>query len=188
METTAPSALDRLRGGLPHRGTDTGLIILRNKARRLVREYNDAPDDQTLARTRLLASLFGSLGERPDVDAPLYCEYGQHVFAGDDFTTGPNCVLVDVGKIMIGDRVRFGPGVHVYAVARPLDPAQRAEGLEQAAPITIGDDVWVGGGSILNPGVTIGAGTTIGSGSVVLKDIPAGVFASGNPCRIVREL
>lgn len=188
METTAPSALDRLRGGLPHRGTDTVLIILRNKAHRLVREYNDTPDDQTLARTRLLASLFGGLGERPDVEAPLNCAYGQHIFAGDDFTAGPNCVLRDVGKITIGDRVRLGPGVHIYAVARPLDPAQRAEGLEQAAPVTIGDDVWIGGGSILNPGVTIGAGTTIGSGSVVLKDIPAGVFASGNPCRIVREL
>jgi maltose O-acetyltransferase len=188
METTAPSALERLRGGLPHRGTDTDLIILRNKAHRLAREYNEAPDDQMHARTRLLASLVGGLGERPDVCAPLHCAYGQHIFIGDDFMAGPNCMLMDVGTITIGDRVRLGPGVHVYAVARPLDPAKRAEGLEQAAPITIGDDVWIGGGSILSPGVTIGAGTTIGAGSVVLKDVPAGVFASGNPCRIVREL
>ena len=188
METTELSAVERLRGGLPHRGTDTDLIILRNKASRLAREFNEAPNDQTLARTRLLASLFGGLGERPDVSAPLHCAYGQHIVVGDDFTAGPNCMLVDVGAITIGNRVRLGPGVHIYAVARPLDPAKRAEGLEQAAPITIEDDVWIGGGSILNPGVTIGAGSTIGSGSVVLKDVPAGVFASGNPCRIVREL
>ncbi len=188
MQTTAPSAIDRLRAGLAHHSTDPSLIMLRQKARKLVREFNDLPEDQRTARTRTLASLFGSLGERTEIDAPLYCEYGQHVYVGDHFVSGPNCVLVDVGKVTIGNRVRFGPGVHVYAVARPLDPTQRAEGLEQAAPITIGDDVWIGGGSILNPGVTIGAGTTIGSGSVVLEDIPAGVFASGNPCRVVREL
>lgn len=188
MQTTAPSDLDRLRAGLAHRSTDPGLIIIRQKARKLVREFNALPEDQHTARTRTLASLVGALGERTEVDAPIFCEYGQHIHLGDDFVAGPNCVLVDVGKINIGDRVRLGPGVHVYAVARPLDPAQRAEGLEQAAPVTIGDDVWVGGGSILNPGVTIGAGTTIGSGSVVLENIPAGVFACGNPCRVVREL
>ncbi|MEM1043759.1 MAG: sugar O-acetyltransferase [Bacteroidota bacterium] len=188
MQTTAPSALDRLRAGLAHRGNDPGLIMIRQKARRLVREFNALPEDQRTARIRTLASLFGALGERTEIDAPIFCEYGQHVHVGDHFVAGPNCVLTDVGKITIGDRVRFGPGVHVYAVARPVNPGQRAEGLEQAAPVTIGDDVWIGGGSILNPGVTIGAGSTVGSGSVVLEDVPAGVFASGNPCRVVREL
>ncbi len=188
MQTTAPSALDRLRAGLAHRSTDPGLILIRQKARRLVREFNGLPEDQRTARMRALASLFGSLGERPDVDAPFFCEYGQHIHVGADFVAGTGCVLVDVGQITLGDRVRFGPGVHVYAVARPLDPAQRAEGLEQGAPVTVGDDVWVGGGTILNPGVTVGAGTTVGSGSVVLEDLPGGVFACGNPCRVVREL
>ena len=188
METTAPSALDRLRAGLAHRSTDPSLIMLRQKTRRLVEAFNTMPEDQRTARTRALASLVGALGDRPEVDAPLYCEYGQHVHVGDEFVAGPGCVLIDVGTITLGDRVRFGPGVHVYAVARPLDPAQRAEGLEQAAPVTVGDDVWIGGGSILNPGITVGAGTTIGSGSVVLEDIPGGVFACGNPCRVVREL
>lgn len=184
----APSALDRLRGGLPHRSTDPGLIMLRQKARALVREFNATPEAQMTARLRTLASLFGALGTNPEIDAPFFCEYGQHIHIGDDFVAGPNCVLTDVGKITIGDRVRLGPGVHLYAVARPFDPAQRAEGLEQAAPISIGDDVWVGGGTIVNPGISIGAGTTIGSGSVVLEDVPAGVFACGNPCQVVREL
>ena len=188
MQTTAPSALDRLRAGLAHRSTDPSLILIRQKTRRLVGEFNGLPEDQRTARSRALASIFETLGDGAEVEAPLFCEYGRHVHVGEGFVAGPNCVLVDVGTITIGDRVRLGPSVHVYAVARPLDPAQRAAGLEQAAPITIGDDVWIGGGSILNPGVTVGAGTTIGSGSVVLEDMPAGVFACGNPCRVVREL
>ncbi len=183
-----PSALDRLRGGLPHRGTDPGLIMLRQKARALVREFNATPEDRMTVRLRTLASLFGTLGHNAEIDAPFFCEYGQHIFVGDEFIAGPNCVFTDVGRITIGDRVRFGPGVHLYAVARPFDAEQRAEGLEQAAPITIGDDVWVGGGTIVNPGITIGWGSTIGSGSVVLEDVPAGVFACGNPCQVVREL
>jgi maltose O-acetyltransferase len=184
----APSALDRLHDGLPYKSNDPSLVLIRQKARRLVREYNAAPEDSMTARTRLLASLFDTLGVRPDVDAPFFCDYGRHIRLGDDFIAGPNCVLVDAGLITIGDRVRFGPGVHIYAVARPLDPTQRAAGFEQAAPVTIGDDVWIGGGSIINPGVAIGAGTTVGAGSVVLQDLPERVFASGNPCRVVREL
>ncbi len=188
MQTTAPSALDRLRAGLAHRSTDPSLILLRQKARRLVAAFNATPEDRRTERTRALASIVAALGEGAEVDAPLFCEYGRHITVGVGFVAGPGCVLVDVGTITIGDRVRLGPGVHVYAVARPLDPAQRSEGLEQAAPVTIGDDVWIGGGSILNPGVIVGAGSTIGSGSVVLEEVPAGVFACGNPCRVVREL
>jgi maltose O-acetyltransferase len=188
METPTASALDRLREGLPYESTDPELILIRQKARRLTREYTDVPDGSLTARTRVLASLFDLLGDRPEIDAPFFCEYGRHVQVGDDFVAGPNCVFVDAGLITIGDRVRFGPGVHIYAVARPLDPTQRAAGFEQAAPVTIGDDVWIGGGSIVNPGVTIGEGSTVGPGSVVLNDVPPGVFASGNPCRVVREL
>jgi maltose O-acetyltransferase len=184
----APSALDRLRDGLPYKSSDPELVLIRQKAHRLTREYNATPDESLTARTRILASLFDTLGVRPEVDAPFFCDYGRHLRVGDDFMAGPNCVLVDAGLITIGDRVRFGPAVHVYAVARPLDPQQRAAGFEQAAPVTIGDDVWIGGGSIINPGVTIGSGTTVGAGSVVLQDLPERVFASGNPCRVVREL
>lgn len=188
MQTDAPSALDQLREGLPYRSSDPSLILVRQKTRRLVREYNDASEEGMTAHTRILASLFEKLGARPDIVPPFFCEYGRHVHLGDDFVAGPNCVLMDAGTITIGDRVRFGAGVQIYAVARPLDPAKRAEGFEQAAPVTIGDDVWLGGGVIVNPGVTIGAGTSVGAGSVVVQDLPAGVFASGNPCRVIREL
>ncbi len=183
-----PSALDLLRAGKAYRADDPELIMLRGRARRLAREYNAAPEAEHTQRLRLLASLLGAVGDGPDVDAPLSVEYGRNVFAGRRFVAGPNCVLVDAGRITLGDDVRLGPGVHIYAVARPLDPAQRAESFEQAAPVVIGDGVWIGGGSIINPGVSIGAGTIIGPGSVVLEAIPAGVFATGNPCRVVREL
>jgi len=184
----APTALDRLRGGLPHRSTDPALIMLRQKARALVREFNATPEAQMTARLRTLASLFGALGTNPEIDAPFFCEYGQNTHLGDSFTAGPGCVLMDVGKITIGNRVRFGPGVHVYAAVHPYNAAQRAEGLTQAAPVTIGDDVWIGGRSVVCATVSIGAGTIVAPGSVVVESLPAGVLAAGNPCRIVREL
>jgi len=187
-EPREPSAYDRLRAGQPYRAADPELALLRQRARRLAREYNATPEDQHLTRVRLLASLFGALGDDPEVDAPLYVEYGRHVFAGRGFTAGPGCALVDAGRITLGDHVRLGAGVHLYAVARPLNPEHRAAGYEQAAPVVVGDHVWIGGNSIVNPGVQIGAGTTIGPGSVVLEDIPAGVFAAGNPCRVLRAL
>jgi maltose O-acetyltransferase len=183
-----PSPYDRLRAGQPYCALDPELALLRQRARRLAREYNATPEDEHLTRVRLLASLFGGLGDDPDVDAPLHVEYGRHIFAGHGFATGPGCFLMDAGRITLGDHVRLGAGVHIYAVARPLNPEQRAAGYEQAAAVVIGDHVWIGGNSIVNPGVQIGAGTTIGPGSVVLEDIPAGVFAAGNPCRVLRSL
>ena len=190
VEAPAPanilSALERLEAGQPYKVADAELNMVRQRVRRLVREFNETPEDLHLVRSRQLASMLGSLGDDPSVEAPLFLEYGRHVFAGDRLVIGPHCVIIDAGRITIGDDVRLGPAVHLYAVSRPINPEHRA--WEQAAPITIGDRVWIGGHSVVNPGVTIGAGTTIGPGSVVLEDVPAGVYASGNPCRVIKEL
>jgi maltose O-acetyltransferase len=180
------TALERLESGQPYMPADAELILVRQRARRLTREYNATGDDLHLLRNRLLASLFGALGDDPDIEAPLFVEYGRHVFAGDGLVVGPHCVLIDAGRITIGNEVRLGPAVHLYAVSRPLRPEHRK--WEQAAEITIGDGVWIGGHSVVNPNVTIGSGSTIAPGSVVIEDIPAGVYAGGNPCRIIREL
>lgn len=190
MEMEAPvlTEADKLRAGLPHRATDASLVILRQKARKLAREFNASPEDQRMLRLRLLASLLGHLGEEADIDAPFFCEYGQNTYIGEGFSAGPGCVLLDVGRISIGDRVRLGPGVHIYAAVHPYNAAQRAEGLTQAAPVTIGDDVWVGGRSVVCATVSIGAGSIVAPGSVVVESLPAGVLAAGNPCRVVREL
>lgn len=192
MQPDAPAdavtALDLLRAGRPYRASDPHLQHLRRRARRLARTFNATPEDDHLGRLGLLASLFGEIGADPEVDAPLHVEYGMHVTLGDHVVIGPGCVLVDAGRITIGHRVRLGAGVHLCAVARPHDPRLRAEGFEQAAPIVVGDDVWIGNGTLVNPGVAIGAGSTIGPGSVVLESVPPGVYATGNPCRVVRSL
>jgi maltose O-acetyltransferase len=99
-----------------------------------------------------------------------------------------NCVILDCARVEIGDDVQIGPGVHLYAATHPLSPEVRRSGLERAAPVTIGSDVWLGGGTIVCPGVTIGAGTTIGAGSIVVSDVPPGVVAAGNPCRVIRPV
>lgn len=182
------SALDRLRAGQPFSWSDTELAVVRMHARKLVREFNSTPEDRHLIRLRMLASLFGSLGVDPDVEAPLFVEFGRHVFAGDRLAVGPRCTLVDVGRITLGSDVRLDAGVHLFAVVRPLNAQHRARGFAQASPITIGDGVWIGGCSVINGGVTIGDGTTVAPGSVVMEDLPAEVYAAGNPCRVVREL
>lgn len=181
-------SLDRLRAGQPYQADDAGLTLLRARAEALVRDLNATPLDRHGDRLRLLASLFGAVGEAPDVESPLSVRYGQHVTLGSRVVIGPGCHLADAGAITLGDRVHLGAGVRVMAVQKPLDAAQRGARWEQAAPVSIGDDVWVGAGSTIGPGVEIGAGTVVGVGSVVLQSLPAGVYALGNPCRIVREL
>lgn len=160
----------------------------RRRARLLIKEFNDSSDDQGQERKRLLIDLFGTMGKGTFIEPPFYCDYGGNITLGERVFFNFNCVILDVAQVTIGNHVLFGPGVQVYTATHPLDAEQRRSGLEAAKPITIGDDVWIGGGAILSPGVTIGARSVIGAGSVVTKDIPEGVFAGGNPCRVIRSL
>jgi maltose O-acetyltransferase len=174
--------------GHPFCATDPELMMLRQRARRTAHELHITPPDEHLKRLRILSTLFGEIGDDPDVDGPLHVEFGRHIVAGHHLVIEPGCVLVDVGRITIGDRVRLGAGAQLQAVIRPMKPAHRARRFEQAAPITIEDDVWIGPQAVVNAGVTIGAGTVVAPGSVVMESLPAGVYAGGNPCRAVREL
>lgn len=182
------SALELMQCERPFRASDPELVLLRQRAQRLLREFNTTPPEQHLPRMRMLASLFGALGEDAEVEGPLFVTYGRNVHAGSGLRLGPNCVLEDVGSIGIGDHVRLGAGVQLCAVARPLRAEHRAGDWQQAAHIALRDHVWIGNGSVVNPGVTIGAGTVVGPLSVVMEDLPPGVLAAGNPCRVVREL
>jgi maltose O-acetyltransferase len=128
------------------------------------------------------------MGSDVEIVAPFFCDYGSNIFIGSRVFLNTNCVILDCARVEIGDDVQVGPGVHLYAATHPLNPGARRTGLERAAPVTVGSDVWLGGGAIVCPGVTIGSGTTIGAGSVVLSDVPAGVLAVGNPCRVVRSV
>ena len=167
---------------------DPELSRARNRARRLCREFNATTEEETDRRARLLGELFGAVGPRVEVEPPLRCDYGFNIRAGDNLYANFGCVFLDCAPITLGRNVFLGPGVHLYGATHPIDDRVRAEGRELARPITIGDDVWIGGGVIVCPGVTIGDRCVIGAGSVVTRRIPAGHVGAGNPCRVLREI
>ncbi len=142
----------------------------------------------TARREALLRELLGTAGEAPWVEPPFFCDYGTNITLGERVFFNFNCVVLDVAPVSVGSGVLFGPAVQVYAATHPLGAAGRRTGLEYGRPVEIGDDVWVGGGAVICPGVRVGARSVVGAGSVVTRDIPEGVFAAGNPCRVVREI
>jgi Acetyltransferase (isoleucine patch superfamily) len=158
------------------------LVADRDRCARLMREYNNDGDEG------VLRELLGAVGKETYIRPPFFCDYGYNITLGDNVYLNFNCVILDVVPVTIGDRVQIASAVQLLAADHPRDARERASGLEYGRPITIGDDVWLGGGTIVVPGVTIGAGTVVGAGSVVTKDIPAGVVAAGNPCRVLRRL
>lgn len=167
---------------------DAELLAMRCRARTLFKQFNDSHPDETELRQRVLRELFGASGTNLLIEPPFFCDYGSNIFVGENVYFNFDCVVLDVAEVRIGSNVMCAPKVQIYTASHPLDAALRRSGLEMAAPIEIGDDVWIGGGAILCPGVTIGARSVIGAGSVVTKNIPAGVLAVGNPCRILRQL
>jgi maltose O-acetyltransferase len=139
-------------------------------------------------RSQLLHQLFAKVGKNAKIVPNFYCDYGCHIYVGDNFYMNYGCVILDCHTVHIGDNVLCAPYVQIYTAYHPVDPNIRLTGKELAAPIKIGNNVWIGGGAIICPGVTIGDNTTIGAGSVVTKSIPENVVAAGNPCRVIREL
>ena len=176
-----------LRGDL-YDPTDASLADARLRSQRLCQQYAMLDPGDREARDALLRELLAGFGEKSEIVGPVFFDYGVHVQIGERSFLNANCVLLDCASITIGDRTLIGPAVQIYAATHPLDPEIRASGLELAKPVTIGDDVWIGGGAIICPGVNIGSRTTIGAGSVVTRDIPVDVFAAGNPCRVIRQL
>jgi maltose O-acetyltransferase len=162
---------------------EPSLAAARARAKRLLAEYNTTTDAETELRSELLRSLFGDVGEDCWIEPPFFCDYGTNLVVGERFYANTGCVVLDCARVEIGDRVLFGPGVQLLGATHPLDAELRAEGLEYAEPITIGDDAWLGGGVIVLPGITIGERAIVGAGSVVTHDVPAGAVVGGNPAR-----
>lgn len=179
---------ERMLAGEAYDPADPQLLAERRRARELTREYNDSRSDEVDRRAALIRRLVPDSGARIAIEPPFFCDYGSNIHLGDDVFFNFDCVILDVAPVRIGSRVLFGPGVHVYAVTHPMSASERRKGLESGRPVAIGDDVWIGGGAIVCPGVTIGDRAVIGAGSVVTRDIPADVFAAGNPCRVVRPI
>ncbi|GGG26241.1 sugar O-acetyltransferase [Pontibacter amylolyticus] len=167
---------------------DKQLSDERLQTRLLLKELNDSREDQVEERSRILKALIPNSGEGLWLQPPFYCDYGYNMVVGDRVFFNFNCVVLDVMEVRIGSRTLFGPNVQVYTATHPMDHQIRASGVENARPISIGEDVWIGGSVVICPGVTIGDRSVIGAGSVVTKDIPADVFAAGNPCRVIRHL
>src|SRR3954449_10169162 len=166
---------------------DADLVRARDQARDLCRDLNATRERDQEARRRILMELFGKGGESVWMQPPFYCDYGSNIELGERVFFNFNCVVLDVCAVRIGDYTMFGPAVQIYTPLHPLDAALRRK-QEYGKPVEIGSDVWVGGGALILPGVRIGSGAVIGAGSVVTRDLPGGVFAAGNPCRVIREI
>jgi len=179
---------ERMLAGQLYDASDPELTAMRKRARALSRAYNATTEEEPDERERLLRALFGRLGGRPEIEPPFHCDYGAHIFAGDRLYMNFGCVVLDVHEVHLGNNVFLGPSVQILTATHPLDAHQRIQGRELGCPVRIGHNVWLGAGAIVCPGVTIGDDTTIGAGSVVVRDIPAGVLAVGNPCRVVGSL
>lgn len=167
---------------------DAELLAERLRAKELLYDYNRLRPSQQAERRALLERLLGKMGQQTVIEQPFFCDYGYNIEVGANFFANFNFVVLDEAKVRIGDNVFIAPNVGIYTAGHPLDVAQRNQGLEYARPVTIGNNVWIGAGVSILPGVTIGDGVVIGAGSVVTKDIPAGMLAVGNPCRVVREI
>lgn len=182
------SEKEKMLAGALYDASDPQLVAERQRARDLCRELNLSRQQDGQQRQRILRNLFGRIGEGVWIEPPFFCDYGNNIRVGDKVFINFNCTILDPASVIIGNRVQFGPSVQVYTATHPLDAVARSAGPELAEAIEIGDDVWIGGGAILCPGVQIGARSVIGAGSVVTRSIPVDVFAAGNPCRIVRRL
>lgn len=176
---------------------DAALLARWHRAKDLVRDYNRADSADAETKERILSQLLGGRGANLWITAPFFVDYGENIYFGNNCEVNMNCVFLDDNVIRVGDNALIAPHVQIYTAFHPTDAAARfgpprADGSfafckTRTAPVIIGDNVWIGGGVIIMPGVTIGDNSVIGAGSVVTKDIPAGVIACGNPCRVVRE-
>jgi len=190
MSTSNSSSTERakmLRGEL-YVAADPELVAARVRARRLCAQFNALDPADTAGQRALLGEILGGFGSESWIEAPFRCDYGTQITLGSGVFVNFAAVFLDPTTITIGDQTQIGPNVQLLTADHPRDPSQRTAGPELARPITIGARVWLGGGVIVCPGVTIGDDTTIGAGSVVVRDIPAGVIAAGNPCRVVKRL
>lgn len=178
---------EKMLAGMFYNPMDPQLSSDRLKAKKLCQKFNNMAFDKIDERMSLLKNLFQT--ENTCYMEPIFfCDYGYNIEIGKNFYANHNCTILDVNKVKIGDNVMFAPNVQIYTATHPVNAEERISGKEMGYPIEIGDNVWLGGGVIVCPGVKIGKNTTIAAGSVVIKDIPENVLAGGNPCKVIRQL
>jgi maltose O-acetyltransferase len=182
------SEKERMLRGEPYLTNDPELLLDRKNCVLLCERFNATSFGETVARRAILDELLGDLGEEADVIAPFHCDYGYHITVGARTFINYGAVILDGAAVGIGDDVQIGPSVKLLTPTHALDHDARRRGVENVAPVTIGDGAWLATGVIVCPGVTIGENTVVGAGSVVTKDLPAGHLCLGNPCRVIREI
>lgn len=187
-EADARTQRERMLAGDLYLADDPELARESLRAAELTKAFNDSSPSDAAGRRRILSELLGSLGEDTEIRPPFYCDYGSHTHIGARGFVNFGLAALDVAPITIGDDVQIGPYVQLLTPTHPLEPEPRRAKWEAAEPIVIEDNVWLGGGVIVCPGVTIGADTVVGAGAVVTRDLPRGVLAVGNPARVVRPL
>ncbi|GIP03565.1 maltose O-acetyltransferase [Paenibacillus lautus] len=184
MKTEKQKMLD----GELYIASDPELMRDRAYARRMTRLFNQTTEMEDQQRIQILKELLGSTGDHIGMEPNIRFDYGYNIHVGENFFANFDCTILDVCEVRIGDNCMFGPGVHVYTATHPVDPFERIKGPEYGKPVTIGNNVWVGGRSTINPGVTVGNNVVIASGAVVTKDIPDNVVVGGNPARVIKEI
>lgn len=180
---------ERMLANLPYKSWMDGLKEDRMACKKKLYTYNNLPPEQEAEREALLREILGKTCEGYlNIESPFHCDYGYNIEVGKEFFANYNFIVLDVGKVKIGDNFMCGPNVQISTAGHPLHPESRASGYEYGIDISIGDNVWIGGNVLVCPGVTIGSNVVIGGGSVVTKDIPDNMLAYGNPCRVIREI
>jgi maltose O-acetyltransferase len=182
------SEKEKMLANEPYFASDPELIDMLEKAQNLLHIFNSSLPVENKKRQQIVRGLLGSVGQKFEIKPPFRCDYGCNIYAKENLYINYDCIILDCNKVYIGNNVLLAPKVQIYTAYHPLDPQMRRSGLEMAAPITIGNDVWIGGGAIICPGVEIGDNSTIGAGSIVAKNIPANVVAVGNPCKVIRAI
>ncbi|MCI8482985.1 MAG: sugar O-acetyltransferase [Lachnospiraceae bacterium] len=179
---------ERMLDGLPYKAWLDGLTEERNENKRRIYQYNQFSPDQREEQEQMIRKILGKCGESIFIETPFHCDYGYNIEVGNNFYANYNLTILDVGKVIIGENVMIAPNVSIYTAGHPIHPDSRNSGYEYGIGVTIGDNVWIGGNCVINPGVHIGNCAVIGSGSVVTRDIPDYVIAVGNPCRVIRKI
>ena len=186
---------EKMLNGDYYNSRDPELIRIYHQARKLLKVYNNLDSELMAEREQVLNELFEFKGDGVWIEAPFFCDYGENISIGDNTFINTNCMFLDNNRITIGKNGLIAPYVQIYTASHPLEASKRiiengkeSAYLTSAKPVTIGDNVWIGGNSIIYPDVTIGDNVTIGAGSVVTNTIPDNVLALGNPCKVVKEL
>lgn len=179
---------ERMLAGLPYKAWLDGLEDERIECKRKIYKFNSLSPDESSLVPQLLKDILGKTGDTLFIEAPFHCDYGWNIEVGNNFFANYNLTILDVGKVTIGENVMIAPNVSIYTAGHPIHPTSRNSGYEYGIPVSIGDNVWIGGSAVIMPGVSIGNNVVIGAGSVVTKDIPDWCVAVGNPCRVIRQI